>query len=60
MSKEGKELRERRVAAGLTIREVAEAANITEGYLSYLERGKRKLNPQVLADILAALKQLQA
>lgn len=60
MSKLGNELRERRVAAELTIREVAELAGITEGYLSYLERGKRQLNPQILGAIRLALTTLKA
>lgn len=35
-------LRERRVSLGLTLKDLAERVGVTEGYVSYIERGERQ------------------
>lgn len=52
----GAMLRERRTRLGLSLRETAERARCTKGYLSLLERGKRGLpTPRLLARLELAL-----
>lgn len=44
----GGELREKRIAAGISLRAMAERLDISAAYLSDLERGNRKWAPEFL------------
>jgi transcriptional regulator with XRE-family HTH domain len=48
-------LREERMAAGLTLRELSERTNVSNAYLSQLERGRHEPSLRVLMAIAAAL-----
>jgi len=55
MSAFGKRLRELRVKGGLTQVELSQQAELNQGFVSELERGKRNAGPQTiqaLADVL--------
>jgi transcriptional regulator with XRE-family HTH domain len=51
----GDYLREQRVAAALSLRELAEVSGVSNPYLSMIERGVRKPSAQVLQQIAKAL-----
>ncbi|GAA5156371.1 hypothetical protein GCM10023340_44010 [Nocardioides marinquilinus] len=51
----GDVLRERRVARGLTLREVSAAARVSLGYISEIERGQKEASSELLASLCAAL-----
>lgn len=50
------QLRLRRLQAGLTIEDLADAAGISVSFLAYLEAGKKKPSLATIAKIAAALK----
>ena len=51
----GEVLRELRLAAGLTLREVSLASMVSLGYLSEIERGQKEASSEVLFAIAQAL-----
>ena len=51
----GESLREARVAQGKTLREVSQAARVSLGYLSEVERGQKEASSELLAAICRAL-----
>lgn len=51
----GECLRRRRLEQGRTLREVAQAAGVSVGHLSEVERGRKEASSEVLAAICAAL-----
>ena len=51
----GETLRDIRTRCGLTLRELSEAAAISPGYLSELERGRKEVSSELLASVCAAL-----
>lgn len=53
----GEALREMRIDAGLTLREVSVASMVSLGYLSEIERGHKEASSEVLNSIVAALGQ---
>src|SRR5262252_8677433 len=52
----GDYLREQRVSARLSLRQLAEQAGVSNPYLSQIERGLRKPSAEVLQQIAAALR----
>jgi transcriptional regulator with XRE-family HTH domain len=52
----GDYLKEQRVAAHLTLRQLAEQAGVSNPYLSQIERGLRKPSAEVLQQIAKALR----
>lgn len=52
----GEYLREQRVAAHLTLRQLAEQAGVSNPYLSQIERGLRRPSAEVLQQIAKALR----
>jgi transcriptional regulator with XRE-family HTH domain len=53
----GESLREERVAQGKTLREISQAARVSLGYLSEVERGQKEASSELLAAICSALDQ---
>lgn len=51
----GQTLRETRVAAGMTLREVSLCSMVSLGYLSEIERGHKEASSEVLFSIASAL-----
>lgn len=51
----GSVLHSRRVKAGLTIRRLASRANVSPGYISQLERGRKEASSALLNEICCAL-----
>jgi transcriptional regulator with XRE-family HTH domain len=51
----GEVLRELRVQRGLTLRELSEAALVSLGYISEIERGQKEASSELLASLCAAL-----
>lgn len=51
----GETLRELRMAAGMTLREVSTASMVSLGYLSEIERGHKEASSEVLFSIASAL-----
>nr|WP_120492387.1 helix-turn-helix transcriptional regulator [Corynebacterium lactis] len=51
----GESLRDIRTRCGLTLRELSEAAAISPGYLSELERGRKEVSSELLASVCSAL-----
>lgn len=51
----GETLRELRMAAGMTLREVSMASMVSLGYLSEIERGHKEASSEVLFSIASAL-----
>ncbi|WP_340538222.1 helix-turn-helix domain-containing protein [Nocardioides sp. GXZ039] len=51
----GDVLRERRMALGLTLREVSAAARVSLGYISEIERGQKEASSELLASLCGAL-----
>lgn len=51
----GPTLRSKRVQKQLSQREVAEAAGVTQAYLSYVESGSKTPTAQTLEQLIAAL-----
>ncbi|MDO4784687.1 MAG: helix-turn-helix transcriptional regulator [Propionibacteriaceae bacterium] len=51
----GQTLREARLSAGLTLREVAGRGRISLGYLSEVERGRKEASSELLSAISAAV-----
>ena len=51
----GETLRELRVNAGMTLREVSMASMVSLGYLSEIERGHKEASSEVLFSIASAL-----
>lgn len=51
----GETLREHRIAAGMTLREVSLASMVSLGYLSEIERGHKEASSEVLYSIAQAL-----
>jgi len=51
----GDALRERRLAQGNTLRQIAAAAAVSLGYLSEVERGKKEASSELLVAICSAL-----
>lgn len=51
----GKELRQRRIAQGRTLRDVATQSQVSLGYLSEIERGHKEASSELLASICGAL-----
>lgn len=51
----GDVLRERRLAQGLTLRDVSERARISLGYISEVERGQKEASSELLAALAQAL-----
>jgi len=51
----GETLREHRMAAGMTLREVSLASMVSLGYLSEIERGHKEASSEVLFSIATAL-----
>lgn len=51
----GESLREERIAQGRTLREVSQAALVSLGYLSEIERGQKEASSELVAAICAAL-----
>src|SRR3954454_13334499 len=52
----GEYLREQRIAAQLTLRQLAEQAGVSNPYLSQIERGLRRPSAEVLQQIAKALR----
>jgi DNA-binding XRE family transcriptional regulator len=52
----GRRLRERRCALGLTQETLARRADVSRGYLSDIERGKRDVSVTVLVRLLDAMR----
>ena len=51
----GDVLRDRRMRAGLTLRQVSAAAQVSLGYISELERGQKEASSELLGAICSAL-----
>ncbi len=51
----GDVLRERRIALGLTLREVSAEARVSLGYISEIERGQKEASSELLASLCGAL-----
>ncbi len=51
----GDVLRARRLAQGLTLRDVSERARISLGYISEIERGQKEASSELLAALAQAL-----
>jgi transcriptional regulator with XRE-family HTH domain len=51
----GEVLRARRVAQGLTLRDVSARARVSLGYISEVERGQKEPSSELLAALAAAL-----
>lgn len=51
----GEVLRARRVAQGLTLRDVSAKARVSLGYISEVERGQKEPSSELLAALAAAL-----
>lgn len=51
----GEVLRARRVALGLTLRDVSARARVSLGYISEVERGQKEPSSELLAALAAAL-----
>ncbi len=51
----GGALRAFRADKGITLRELAEAARVSPGYLSELERGRKEVSSELLASVCHAL-----
>ena len=51
----GCSLRAFRADKGITLRELAEAARVSPGYLSELERGRKEVSSELLASVCHAL-----
>ena len=51
----GETLRELRMCAGMTLREVSMASMVSLGYLSEIERGHKEASSEVLFSIASAL-----
>lgn len=56
MSSLGEYLKEQRVAAELSLRQLAEQAGVSNPYLSQIERGLRKPSAEVLQQLARALR----
>lgn len=55
MASVGEYIREQRAAAKLSLRQLAQAADVSNPYLSQVERGLRKPSAEILAQIAKAL-----
>jgi transcriptional regulator with XRE-family HTH domain len=55
MASVGEYIREQRAAAQLSLRQLAQAADVSNPYLSQVERGLRKPSAEILAQIAKAL-----
>ena len=51
----GEVLRARRLAAGLTLRDVSAKARVSLGYISEIERGQKEASSELLASLCGAL-----
>lgn len=51
----GDVLRHARISQGRTLREVSDAARVSLGYLSEVERGRKEASSELLSSICAAL-----
>ncbi len=51
----GEVLRARRLAAGLTLRDVSAKARVSLGYISEIERGQKEASSELLASLCSAL-----
>lgn len=51
----GAALRSFRADKGITLRELAESARVSPGYLSELERGRKEVSSELLASVCHAL-----
>lgn len=51
----GRVLHKRRIEAGLTLRRLALKANVSPGYISQLERGRKEASSALLNEICCAL-----
>lgn len=51
----GEALRSYRTEQGITLRELAESARVSPGYLSELERGRKEVSSELLASVCHAL-----
>lgn len=51
----GDELRRARIGQGRTLREVSDAARVSLGYLSEVERGRKEASSELLGSICGAL-----
>lgn len=51
----GEQLRRHRARHGMTLREVAVAAQVALGYVSELERGQKEASSEILAALCSAL-----
>lgn len=51
----GESLREQRVSRGMTLRDVAQEARVSLGYLSEVERGQKEASSELLYSITGAL-----
>lgn len=51
----GEVLRARRLAQGLTLRDVSERARVSLGYISEIERGQKEPSSELLAAVAGAL-----
>ena len=52
----GKFIREQRNAVGMSLRKLAEAAGVSNPYLSQIERGLRRPSAEILSGIAKALR----
>ncbi len=51
----GATLKDSRVGSGFTLRELAKIANVSPGYLSELERGRKEVSSELLASVCHAM-----
>ncbi|WP_442874974.1 helix-turn-helix domain-containing protein [Corynebacterium sp. UMB9976] len=51
----GATLRDTRLQTGFTLRELAKLANVSPGYLSELERGRKEVSSELLASVCHAM-----
>lgn len=51
----GATLRDTRSQSGFTLRELAQLANVSPGYLSELERGRKEVSSELLASVCYAM-----
>jgi transcriptional regulator with XRE-family HTH domain len=51
----GDVLRDRRMRAGMTLREVSAGARVSLGYISEIERGQKEASSELLSSLCAAL-----
>ncbi|WP_248581303.1 helix-turn-helix transcriptional regulator [Nocardioides sp. InS609-2] len=51
----GDVLRDRRLARGMTLREVSAEARVSLGYISEIERGQKEASSELLASLCSAL-----